>query len=97
MQTFGKVGVAIVPLAVAIAFAWLLMEGPVSFGGGEKDLFLAMPLLVWSVVFGCCYAALSRHRPLRAVRPLAQGAGIATAVVGVLWLALFAASFLGSA
>jgi len=97
LQTVGKVGVAIGPLLATVAFAWLLTEGPVSFGGGEKDIFLAVPLLVWSVVFACSYAALSRHRPLRAVRPVALGAGVATAVVALLWLALFAASFIGHA
>jgi hypothetical protein len=42
---------ACVPLALCFLLAWLVMSGPFSFGGGEKDIFLVLPLALWSLVF----------------------------------------------
>jgi len=41
----------VVPLLLTILFAWLVMEGHLSFGGGEKEIFLAIPLVIWSLVY----------------------------------------------
>ena len=96
MRILGKLAVAGTPLLATIAFAWLLMEGLLSFGGGEKDIFLALPLLVWSVAFACFYLALSRRTEVTAMRPMALAAAAATVLVGALWAVLFAVSLFGS-
>lgn len=63
--------------------------GPVSFGGGEKDIFLAVPLLVWSVTYLLGSVVLGwRGTGLR--RTITRSAGVATAVLAGCWLALAA-------
>lgn len=79
---------AIAPLALSLLFAWAAM-GPVSFGGGEKDIFLAVPLLVWSVTYLLGSVVLGwRGTGLR--RTITRSAGVATAVLAGCWLALAA-------
>jgi len=42
---------ALVPLAFTPGLVFLLAEGILSFGGGEKDLILALPYIVWALLF----------------------------------------------
>jgi hypothetical protein len=64
------------------------MEGHFSFGGGEKDVFLAAPLLLFRGVFVAFLIAWWRGLPLgRAARLSALGS---LAAVVALWLALLA-------
>lgn len=46
------------PLALCFVFAWLVTSGPLGFGGGEKDIFLVLPLALWSVVFAVASLAM---------------------------------------
>jgi len=39
------------PLALTPVFVWLVAEGLLNFGGGEKDILLAVPWMLWSVIF----------------------------------------------
>jgi hypothetical protein len=78
----------IVPLVLTALFGWLLMEGHINFGSGEKDIFLLVPLLFWSLVFLVAYLVLWwRNAPLR--RNVVMSTCIAVAVVVVTWLLLF--------
>jgi len=45
-------------LALCFVFAWLVTAGPLSFGGGEKDIFLVLPLALWSMVFAVTSLAM---------------------------------------
>lgn len=78
--------VAFVPLLLTLVFA-ALVSGPLSLGGGEKDIFLAIPLLFWSVVFLICHVVLWRRR-LAAGRSIAVSAGFATALTVIALVAL---------
>ena len=49
---------AFLPLALCLVFAWLVTSGPLGFGGGEKDIFLVLPLALWSVVFAAVSLAM---------------------------------------
>lgn len=42
---------ALAPLAFCFLLAWLVTRGSISLSGGEKDIFLVLPLAVWSLVF----------------------------------------------
>jgi heme O synthase-like polyprenyltransferase len=46
-----KLLVLITPLLLTPAFLFLIAEGILSFGAGEKDLVLVIPWFVWSVLF----------------------------------------------
>lgn len=43
--------IAVTPLLSSLVFGWLVMEGHLHFGGGDKDIFLTVPLLLWSGIF----------------------------------------------
>ena len=94
MQILAKLAVGLVPLALTLLCTALLMEGVLNLGGGEKDIFLAIPLLVWSVTFLVSYLVTARGQPVRALRPLGKAALIATAGLAIVWALLFGAIFL---
>lgn len=78
-----RLGVAFGPLVASLALGWLVMEGGVGLGGGEKDILLVMPLTAWSAVFaGASVALWSRQLPLGATsRRAALGATLALTVL----------------
>jgi len=84
---------AVAPLLLTVVLAWLVMEDYLCFGGGEKEIFLAVPLLMWSLVYLLCYLALWWRRFVIG-RAVAVSSAIASGVVAVAWLALFAVSWL---
>lgn len=83
---------AIAPLLLTVLLAWLVMEGHLSLGAGEKDVFLAAPLLLWSLAHLGCFLALWRRR-LSTGRLLAISASVATGVVAAAMALLFAISW----
>ena len=86
-----KLLVAVAPVIFTVLFGWLTMEGHLNFGGGEKDVFLLIPLLLWSLVYFCCFLALWRRRWALG-RWLGWSAGIATVAIVVARLVLLGAS-----
>ena len=86
---------AITPLLRTILFAGLVMEGHFTFGGGEKDVLLVVPLLLWSFAYLFCYLVLWWRRAA-IKRAIAQSAGVATALVAIAWLAVLGISLRGS-
>ena len=79
---------AIVPLLITVLLTWLTMEAYLNFGSGEKDIFLAVPLLLWSLVYLCCYLVLWWRR-FSIARSVAASSVLATGVVAVAWVVLF--------
>jgi hypothetical protein len=76
-------------------FGWLVLEGHLNFGSGEKDIFLLIPLLLWSFVWFCSILVLWwRRSPVG--RSLKLAAAFATASIVIMWVILFAAVLLKS-
>lgn len=50
--------VALIPLAFTPSLVFLLAEGILSVGGGEKDLLLALPYSIWALIFFVTAAVL---------------------------------------
>jgi hypothetical protein len=94
MQILAKFVVGLVPLALTLLGAALLMEGVLNLGGGEKDIFLAIPLLLWSLTFLVAYLVTARGQSVRSLRPLGKSALIATGLLAVAWVLLFGAILL---
>ena len=84
MQVLAKLAVGLVPLAGTVLCTALLMEGVLNLGGGEKDIFLAS------------YLVTARGQSVRALRPLAKSALIATGLLAIVWALLFGAILLQS-
>lgn len=90
-----KLFLAVAPLLLSLLFGWLVMDGHLNFGGGDKEIFLAVPLLLWSLAYLCCYVTLWwRRAPLG--RTLALSASIATGFLVIAWLVLLGVAWLRS-
>lgn len=96
MRVLLRLALAVAPLALSVLFAWASAEGHLNFGGGEKDILLAAPLFLWSLVYLiACLVLWARSASLK--RTTLISAAIATALIAIAWIALFAASWLGYA
>ncbi len=92
MRLLLKFFIAVTPFLLTFIFAWLVMDGYLNFGGGEKDIFLAVPLLLWSLLFMCCYFVLWWQRSSIKRSVIFAGA-FATGGLMVAWFVLFAVAW----
>ena len=88
-----RLALALFPLGLTLLFGWLLMEGSLSFGGGDKDIFLVLPPLVWSVLY-VASSGLFWWRGATIRRAAKVSALAATTILAVAWLILFAVAWL---
>ncbi len=65
---------SIAPLAVTPLLSFLIAGGYMNFGGGEKDLFLLIPWIVWSLVYFVLFLIFWRRK-----LALPRGCGYAAA------------------
>ena len=95
-RSFFRAGICLLPLAVTPIWIFLIAEGSLNFGGGEKDLFLVIPWLVWSALF-LAIGVVAWVRGLSWTRGLAWSAGGAAAILVVVGtgLLLWASGLLG--
>lgn len=84
---FFRVGLCLLPLALTPSWIFLIAEGYLNFGGGEKDLLLVIPWIVWSALF-LVIGVIAWVRGLSWKRGLAWSAGGATAVLAGAWVCL---------
>ena len=88
-EGFLRIVVAVLPFLATVLFTLLTMEGYLNFGGGEKDIFLSVPLVLWSLVFfvSCLIAWWRRFTLARAA---SVSALLATGIVVLLWVSSLA-------
>jgi len=91
-----RIGVALLPLLATILFTFLTMQGYLNFGGGEKDIFLSVPLLLWSLVFFVS-SLVAWWRKATLGRAAAISAILATGLVVLLWVSALAYVLMQSA
>ena len=96
MSRFLQIILALIPFLLTPALIYGLAEGVLNFGGGEKDIILALPWLIWSVLFAICSFVLIYHR-WGTARWILRSAVIATMVLVGLGVIAYAGSFLGIA
>lgn len=86
--------IALAPLLLTPILIYALAEGIVDFGGGEKDVILALPWLVWSLSFAVCgLVFIIRRWPFG--RWLRRSTLVATIVLLGLFAIAYASSYLG--
>jgi hypothetical protein len=51
MRIVVRVVLSLLPLAMTPVLGYLLAQGHINLGGGEKDIILVVPWLVWSLLF----------------------------------------------
>lgn len=83
-----RVFVALIPLGLTPGLFWLIAEAYLNLGGGEKDIVLIIPWMLWSVVYGAAFVFESRR--VTVAKAVLRGVCWATGLL----LALFAALYL---
>ena len=82
--------VALLPLACAPLLVYLIGNGHISFGGGEKDLVWVLPWLLWSLLFGLSSLVLwYRGWPTMRSAVWSAGVGLVGVIVAAAILAVF--------
>ena len=82
--------VAFLPLACAPVLVHLLAEGFIGFGGGEKDLVLVLPWLLWSLIFAVsCLVLWARRWPVVRSAIWSAGVGLAGVLMAAAALMVF--------
>ncbi len=82
-----RLGLGILPLALTPLLGFLIAEGYLDFGGGEKDLSLLVPWLFWSLVY-LMFSFVSWWRRVSITIGLAYSAGGATGVLALAYLVM---------
>lgn len=57
----GRIAIALLPLGLTPLWLQLLASGSLSFGGGDKDLVLLLPWVIWSLLFAIASLVLWRR------------------------------------
>jgi hypothetical protein len=87
LKWLGKLVLCVGPLALSPLLLFLIADGYLNFGGGEKDIILMLPWVLWSLVYAIVFAVCwGRKLPLR--RGLSYAAGGATVLLVVAWAGL---------
>ncbi|WP_428609113.1 hypothetical protein [Sedimenticola sp.] len=94
MHRIVQITIATIPLLLTPVLLLLIGEDILSFGGGEKDVVIAIPWLIWSLIFAVSsYVLIFKRWRLR--RWWVRSAIVATATLVILWLVLFLLSIAG--
>jgi len=78
---------SIVPLALTPLLGFLIAEGYLNFGGGEKDLLLLIPWMVWSVVYFVLFLIFWK-RKFSIQKGCGYAAGGATGVLALIYVVI---------
>lgn len=96
MESLRRLAVALFPLATVPVLFFLVADGYLNFGGGEKDLLLVAPFALWALLFAISSLWLwARRWPLS--RATARSALVGFAGVLLVGALLVAAGQLGIA
>lgn len=84
----GKLTLCFTPILLTPLWGYLIADGYLNFGGGEKDLFLLIPWVVWAFIYLLIFivAWVKRKETKRIVLYAVCGA---TGILGLAWIALF--------
>ncbi len=88
MAVSKKLTIWVTPLLLSPAFLFLIAEGILSSGAGEKDIFLVVPWVIWSVLFLIVGVALWKKIQFIRIWTVKSFLYSIGALIGV-WLSLF--------
>ena len=76
------------PISLTPFWGYLIADGYLNFGGGEKDLFLLIPWILWSLLYALIFIIAWIRRKKVKLMLLYSSVG-ATAVLFLVWGVLF--------
>lgn len=90
-----RISVTVVPLLASLGFGWMVMEGHLDLGGGDKDILFVAVLLLWSSIFLLSKLTLWLQG-FAFGQSVSVSAGISTGLTALAWVVLFVFSWLVS-
>ena len=87
-NALGKLILCLVPLALTPLWLFLISESYLNFGGGDKDVVLLIPWVLWATLY-LVFFVVAWSRRLETKTILRWSVGGATAVLAVVWAILF--------
>ena len=84
----------IAPLGLTPLWAWLIAEDYLSFGGGEKDIVILIPWVLWSLIYAIVGVVMWVKRAALK-RSILWSTGISTVVLLLIWVVLLVLSMGG--
>lgn len=86
-KALARLGVSVLPLLLTPLWGYLIADGYLNFGGGEKDVLLLIPWLVWST-FYLVISVVCWVKRVSISRGLAYATVGAFALLTLAWLGL---------
>ena len=83
-----RFSICVFPLALTPLWGYLIADGYLDFGGGEKDLLLLIPWIIWSLLYLIIFVG-SWLKRLPIKKTLAYSAGGASFTLVLVWLVMF--------
>ena len=84
----GKLTLCLLPMLLTPIWGYLISDGYLNFGGGEKDLFLLIPWIVWSLIYLLIFI-IAWIKRIKIKRILLYSVGGATGILALAWVVLF--------
>ncbi|MFW2438434.1 MAG: hypothetical protein ACN4GR_03590 [Arenicellales bacterium] len=88
--------IAAIPIGLTPMLIFALAEGWLDFGGGEKDILLALPYSFWALIFFLVAAVFIINRSTRR-RWITKSALIASITLVIVCVAVYFTGWLGIA
>ena len=83
-----KLGLCLMPMALTPVWAYLISDGYLDFGSGEKDLFPLIPWIVWSFLYLIIFI-IGWVKRLKIKHILMYWIGGATGILTIAWIVLY--------
>jgi hypothetical protein len=87
-KTLGKLILSIMPVLLTPVWGYLIADGYINFGGGEKDLLLLIPWIVWSLIYLVIFIVAWIKRKKTKTMVL-YSVGGASGILMLAWVILF--------
>ncbi|MEW6076642.1 MAG: hypothetical protein AB1724_02390 [Thermodesulfobacteriota bacterium] len=84
----GKLVLCLLPAALTPLWGFLIADGYLNFGSGDKDLFLLVPWSLWALLYTIIFIAAWIKRKNTGTIVLYSSVG-AAGILATAWLALF--------
>jgi hypothetical protein len=88
LQFFRNLILCLLPMLLTPIWGYLIADGYLNFGGGEKDLFLLIPWILWAFMYLLVFLITWIRRKTTKAMVLFS-VGVATGIVTLTWLVLF--------
>jgi hypothetical protein len=84
----GKLILCTLPLLLTPVWGYLIADGYLNFGAGEKDLFLLVPWMVWALLYLVIFIGAWTKRKNMKIALLYSVVG-ATGILVLVWMVFF--------